>query len=135
MLKKLFSYILILVVMISTTGFTLSSHYCGGKKVKSEISFSKHELSCGMVETPVSCSNKTTLKSNCCKNTYQNIVVEDNYTATIISTVAPITWATLMVTFIFHFELEFQIEKIFIKDYSPPPLVKDIPVLIQSFLI
>lgn len=134
-MKKAFSFILSFVFLLSTMGFTVSTHICGGKRVKSKFSLAKAEVSCGMEVDSAPCSKQTTIKSNCCQNEYQKVQIDDDY--------APETaqWASVFLTMLAYqpsMEILFYpqtTQNDFFSDYSPPPLIKNIPILINAFLI
>lgn len=67
-----------LIFLIGSMGFTLSNHLCGGEIVKSAISLTKIELTCGMKKSENSCPGKNALRQACCQNEYSFHQVEDN---------------------------------------------------------
>ena len=134
-MKKIFSVILSLVILFSTMGFTVSTHMCGGKRVKSKLMIGNADVSCGMEKKETPCSKQTTMKSNCCQNEYQTFSIEDDYTQQLVKTDLNFDFVISFIsTWVNLFDSLTTQNDIF-RDHSPPPLIRNIPILIQSFLI
>lgn len=134
-MKKLLSILLAFVFFISSTGFTISSHKCGGKIHKQNINLTAEILNCGMEESDSdSCTDKNTLES-CCKNEFQNFKITDDYQRIDCETSLD---SKQLITNSQHTNYTNKYErKLTVKHliYSPPLPDNDIPILIQSFLI
>jgi len=116
-------------------GFTVSSHICGGKKVKTVFSVGVADVSCGMEKKANDCSSKKQMKKNCCEDEVQLIQNDKDYIQQITNfDFSPNFLIAFVTTYVELFENE-TTEIDFFSDHSPPPLIRDIPVLIQSFLI
>jgi len=116
-------------------GFTVSSHICGGHKVKSVISIGNADVSCGMEKKKSDCETKSLMKDDCCQDEFQLIQNDENYTQQVTDFDFSNDFLIAFVTsYVELLETE-TTEVDFFTDHSPPPLIKDIPVLIQSFLI
>lgn len=134
-MKKIFSVILSLVILVTSMGFTVSSHVCGGKKVKTVLSIGSSDVSCGMEKKANNCSTKPIMKKNCCEDEVLLIQNDEDYTQQLTNfDFSPDFLIAYFTSYIELFENE-TIETDFFTDHSPPPLIKDIPVLVQSFLI
>lgn len=134
-MKKFFSVILSLVILITSMGFTVSSHVCGGKRVKTVISVGKADVSCGMEKNANNCASKKQMKPNCCQDEVQLIQNDEDYTQQLTNfDFSPDFLIAFITSYVELFENE-TTEADFFSDHSPPPLIRDIPVLIQSFLI
>jgi len=134
-MKKIFSVILSLVILVTSMGFTVSSHICGGKKVKTELSIGATDVSCGMEKNTNNCTSNKQMKSNCCKDEYQLIQNDEDFSQQITHfDFSPDFLIAFITSYVELFENE-TTEIDFFANHSPPPLIKDIPVLIQSFLI
>lgn len=134
-MNKIFSVILSLVVLTTSMGFTVSSHTCGGKKVKSVISVGSVDVSCGMEKNANNCATKKQMKPNCCQDEIQLIQNDEDYTQQLTNFDFSTDFLLAFVTsYVELFENETS-EIDFFADHSPPPLIKDIPVLLQTFLI
>lgn len=133
-MKQVISFILSFVILFTSMGFTLSSHYCGGKKVKTVLNLGKSDVSCGMKDVIKECSNHKQFKKKCCQNEFQKIQVEDDYTPQ----VADYNLETKFVSIFLYITsniLNVELEEDTFNNHSPPILVRNIPILIQSFLI
>ena len=141
-IKNILAVFLACLLLITNMGFTLATHYCGGKAIKTQIVLDKSEFSCEAKETAskMVCdedSQKSLLKTkSCCQNEYVLIEVEENYHAPVVETI-PVNFVTL-------FACTVGLHKTFLRQGSskaiyqnhPPPLLNfDIPVWIQSFLL
>ena len=47
-MKQIFSIVLAVIFLISSTGFTISKHHCGGRVHDQSIGFTSENLSCRM---------------------------------------------------------------------------------------
>lgn len=134
-MNKIFSVILSIVVLVTSMGFTVSSHICGGKKVKTILSVGAADVSCGMEKKANNCADSSIMKKNCCEDEFQLIQNDEDFNQQL--TQFDLSTDFVLAFVISYFELH-QGETITadcFKDNSPPPLIKDIPILIQSFLI
>jgi len=121
-------------------GFTVSTHFCGGHAVESALAIGQTNVDCGMmdmVQKPVHHEDgKTTVdKIPCCSNEYSEYNIEDDYSAT--ATSIDIN-STFLFAFIYSYLSPILVENDIIRPhicYDSPPLLRDIPVLNQSFLI
>lgn len=134
-MKKIFSVILSLVFLVTSMGFTISTHICGGKKVKTVLSIGNADVSCGMEKAQNNCASGQQMKSNCCQDEFQLIQNDEDYKQPLTNfDFAPDFLIAFVTSYVELFGNE--TTKIdFFTDHSPPPLVRDIPVLVQSFLI
>ena len=134
-MKKIFSVILSLVILFTSMGFTLSSHKCGGKRVKTVLNIGNADVSCGMETTKKGCSDDKQMNSNCCQDEFQKIQLNDNFTKTVSFEKLSPNFTVVFVSILFDLLPTVNTQSFFFKNYLPPPLVKDIKVLVQSFLI
>ena len=134
-MKKFFSVILSLVILFTSMGFTLSSHHCGGKRVKTVLNLGITDVSCGMENSKKGCSDSTKMNSNCCQDEFQKIQLNNDYTQVVSYEKISLDFTIVFVSILFDLLPNTATETYFFKNYAPPPLVKDIKVLVQSFLI
>lgn len=138
-MKKIFykisSFSMALLVLFSTLSFTVESHYCGDILVDSSV-FGAAET-CGMEVQKTSPSSDCDItKKNCCSD--EQLLLEGQDTLKISFEKLDKEQQVFVVTFIQSyldlFEYENSDNEAFI-DYSPPPLIRDVQVLDQTFLI
>ena len=139
-MKKGLSIFLSALLIISSTGFTVSNHYCGGLLEKVEIGFSGEQIVCKMSKVDDICTKHSSTKkiknASCCSNLFIHLALEDDFENAKVEEK--------------DFSLNFLIAYSFVsagyvyadqqKDfnlllYTPPLLDRDVPILIQSFLI
>ncbi|MBL4592306.1 MAG: hypothetical protein JKX68_00655 [Flavobacteriales bacterium] len=134
-MKNIFSVILSLVILVTSMGFTVSSHICGGKKVKTVVSLGVADVSCGMEKVANNCATEQQMRSNCCQDEFELIQNDEDYTQQLTE----VDFSNnFLIAFITSYVELFQNETTdvdFFADHSPPSLIRDIPVLVQSFLI
>lgn len=135
MARKITAILLSLLILVMTSGFTISSHYCAGKRVKTVVGVSKEKGGCGMMESVNSCDSGSTMTSNCCKDTFQEVKMVQDYTPTFEKAVEKNPAFALLFACTSYFQSDQKSAHPSEQAYSPPPLIKDIPVFIQSFLI
>ena len=137
-LRKVFhkasAVVLSLMVLFSSFGFTVSSHFCGGEKIMSAIGFVKTDLSCGMKQKPTSCPIKDEIQSTCCQNIHDYHHIEDNVKKDRLEIFTPDFTQVFCLT-----ELKpvysLALTQTYYSDFSPPLIVKNITLVHQSFLI
>ena len=120
-------------------GFTLTTHYCAGKQVKSRITLLDADLDCGMNHTKEPCdssdSNKKVHKKNCCANNSIELNTIEDFQFSV---------EKLNISFVFLFSFFESYHTLVLQrvaastfSYYPPPLYSnlDLQVLFQSFII
>jgi hypothetical protein len=80
-MKKVFSIVIVSLILISAMHVTVATHFCGGVVAASKISLSGELASCGM-EGPENAYPVTGnyLSSHCCRDEVSVYAVDDNYT-------------------------------------------------------
>ncbi|MGJ8664778.1 MAG: HYC_CC_PP family protein [Patiriisocius sp.] len=131
------SIFLTVLLLVSNSGVVLAQHFCGEYKMMEEISLGEKHLSCGIVMEQSSCGDEHEEDHDCCENHYVSVSTDTDYSSTstftldfqhdfivaFVSVFADHSWIAESTTATFYLE------------YNPPPLVKDIPVLYETFLI
>jgi hypothetical protein len=68
-MKKVFSIVSVLIIILAGLQVTISRHYCGGEPVASRISLSGAPASCGMEDNENNCPLPWhQLTGNCCED-------------------------------------------------------------------
>ena len=57
-MQKVFSILLSILMLASSTGVTYAKHFCGGYEVLSVVTLGEKHLSCGMIMNPDSCKDE-----------------------------------------------------------------------------
>jgi uncharacterized protein YxeA len=132
-MKKIVSIILSIVILVASSGFTISSHICGGKRSGTVLRIANTNISCGMEKAEDACASSSSnqLNKSCCQNEFQTILMDEDYMKQKIE----INFSFVFVAFFHDLLPQNLAQTIFYKDYSPPPLIRDIPILVESFLI
>jgi len=133
-MKNIFSILLSTLLLLSSAGVTYGQHYCGGKVVADALMLGEKQLTCEGYMLPASSDHKE--KPGCCEDVYHQVVTDDNYASSSFD-------LNLNQTFIAAFVSVFLVQEPVIftsktndfTEYLPPPLLRDIPVLYQTFLI
>ena len=136
-LRQIASVTMALLVLFSTMSFTVDMHYCGDQLV--DFSFFKTAENCSMKVIPSIATGEASvmeMEMDCC--TDLEIVLEgqddlkisfDQFTFD-----QQIFISTFYYTYVNLFETVDKNLNSF-KEYSPPPLIRDIQILDQTFLI
>ena len=132
--RRIGSLLLVGMILFSSFGFTVSSHYCGGEKIMSAIGFVKTDLSCGMKKRAASCPNKDEIRTNCCQNIFEYYHVEDNIKKEMVEIFVP-DFAQLIFPLETQLLLSVALIHTYFNDFSPPLIVKNITIVHQTFLI
>jgi hypothetical protein len=139
-LKKAIAISLALLMLASSVGFSMNTHFCGGKAVKTSFSIGLHNPDCGMANMDEVCEFKPLSEDQlepkpCCENQHQVLHLDEN---------AKVSSASIGLNPVFfiafvHVLLEPNIfaDQAFVHytHYTPPIPDKDIQVLFQAFLI
>lgn len=136
-MKSVLSILIALVFLAGQVGFTLSTHYCGGKIFEQSLGVIHSDLSCGMEgESTTICENNgTAVKDNCCHDEFQSLALVNEF-KTQVDEINISEYLALVFTLSFFELLSFDPPSFSEElNISPPLLERDIPVLIQSFLI
>jgi hypothetical protein len=119
-------------------GFTLTTHYCAGKNVKSEITLLDTDLDCGMQNKQEPCdpsnSNNRVHEKDCCENDYIQLDSVEDFQVSIQKSNISLEF---LISFIESYivQLPQSVDTNF--SYHPPPLHPnlDLRILFQSFTI
>jgi len=135
--RKIASLSMALIVLFSTMSFSVDIHYCGDHLVDFSIFDSvntcmmKAEMSKSSSECEVA-----DMEMDCCSDVEVVIEGQDDLKISIdqLSFDQQIFVASFIYSYINLFE-GFDENVVPFKDYSPPPLIRDVQILDQTFLI
>ncbi|RBW56974.1 hypothetical protein DS884_12430 [Tenacibaculum sp. E3R01] len=135
LLYKISSSFLALLLVFSTTSFTVEKHFCGDFLI--DVSFLGDADSC-KGETQKSCDGESVIvKKKCCKDELAHIKGQDDIKKTANEKIT-FEQQKFIIAFSISYKLLFEsLEKQFIphKNYSPPKIIRDIQVLNDVFII
>lgn len=135
-MKKIISIVLTILILASNTGVTYAKHFCGDFEVMSTITLGEKNLSCGMKMDVKGCDNETQKDRHCCKNKYENIDTDDNYSLSLFDLQINVPFiASFVSIFIFKQFSDPSQGLLFYTNYKPPPIGKNLSVLYQVFTI
>ena len=136
-MKQITSILLTLLLLISNTGITYAQHFCGGHQVMAKVTIGQARLSCGMAVVKDLCDESGQSNTHsCCNNLYTQVAFDDTVEQPVVE---------FQLTPVFEVDnnaiissvseiLTFQQEVVY-TIYNPPPLIKDFPILFDTFLI
>ena len=79
-MKKVFSILFALIILLSGMHLTVDSHYCGGKLAAVKISTTGEKATCGMEdEADLSLPMGDSFKSICCNDDLTTLTTDSNY--------------------------------------------------------
>ncbi len=135
--RKIASLSMAFIVLFSTMSFSVDMHYCGDHLV--DFSFSQKVDTCIMKAEMTESSSACTvmeMEMDCCSDV--EIVFEGQEDLKVsfdqLSFDQQVFVASFVCSYIDLFE-GFDENVVPFKDYSPPPLIRDIQILDQTFLI
>ncbi|RLD60278.1 MAG: hypothetical protein DRI95_15815 [Bacteroidetes bacterium] len=135
-MQKAISIVLSILLLASSTSVTYAKHFCGDYEVLSTITLGKKDLTCGMSVKADDCDDNELKSSQCCKNKYENVDTDDNYSLTSFDVQINIPFIACFVSVFVLQQVDDDSRSIhFYANYDPPPIDKDIPVLYQVFII
>jgi len=135
MYHKTTSVLLALIVLVSTMSFSLDMHYCGDHLV--DFSFSQKTDTCLMkAEMTQSSTACALMEMDCCSDV--EIVIEGQEGLKVSFDQLPFNQQLFVTSFIYSYINLFEgfdENVVPFKEYSPPPLIRDVQILDQTFLI
>lgn len=136
-IHKIAALAMALLVLLSTMSFAVDMHYCGDHLV--DFSFSKTVDTCLMnAERTKSTSDcpMMEMKMDCCSDV--EVVFEGHDDLKMSLDHLSFDQQVFVVSFVHAFTVLFEgfdTNKFYFKDYTPPPLIRDVQLLHQIFLI
>jgi hypothetical protein len=135
--KHITSVILAVLVLVSSSSFTLNMHLCGGSL--QSVSLIEDATPCPMeVQLPPCHKNIAKQKSDCCQDSHFAFEGKDfNYSFQDLNNVTSLhsDYSVVLPYLMEVVETELASAASDYLPYKPPILERDIPVLTQSFLI
>ena len=136
-LHKTGSVLMALLLLFSTMSFSMDMHYCGDHLVDFSL-FDKAE-GCGMMavadDTPADCS---VIKAgmDCCTDVQILVEGQDNFKVSFdqLTHGQQLFLSAFVYSYVRLFE-DIENRSPMDREYSPPPLIQDVQVLYQTFLI
>ena len=136
-MKQITSILLTLLLLISNTGITYAQHFCGGHQMMAKVTIGQERLSCGMAPVKDLCDDSHQSDTHsCCNNLYTQVAFDDTVEQPIVEfqLTPPLKANTTTFSASVYEILTLQKEVVYTL-YNPPPLIKDFPVLFDTFLI
>lgn len=125
------------LLLVSTSGVSYAQHFCGDFEMMATLTLGDEKLSCGMADmADDTCADEKAEGHSCCDNQYTKITTDDNFNPSQDTFQVPTNFVAAFVS-VFVFQTEtFAIHKgEEFSEYNPPPLIKNIPILYETFLI
>lgn len=127
-----------LLLITSTSGVAYAQHFCRDFEMIATLTLGEEKLSCGMVDSiDDTCSDEKDEDHSCCDNQYTKVTTDDNFNASQDTFEMPTIFVTAFVSvFVLQQAATTTTNKtVSFSVYNPPPLIKDIPVLYETFII
>ncbi len=132
---KIASFSLAIFVLLSTYSFTISAHFCGGEVVDVSL-FEEAESCCGNIKEKDFCSSGAEIhKKNHCSDTTKYVQGNDLEQTALTKLSLPQVYFVVAYFSVFHFNNDFQKEKVDLIAFSPPIQSIDRTVLFENFRI
>ncbi len=136
-MKQIISILLTLLLLISNTGITYAQHFCGGHQMMAKVTIGQERLSCGMALVKDLCDESHQSDTHsCCNNLYTQVAFDDTVEQPTVEfqLTPPLKANTTTFSASVYEILTLQKEVVYTL-YNPPPLIKDFPILFDTFLI
>jgi hypothetical protein len=78
-MKRVFSLLFAVLILLSGMHLTVASHLCGGELAAVKWSLTGKKASCGMQESQLPVSGNGAIESDCCKNRIASCESDGNY--------------------------------------------------------
>ena len=89
-MKKLFSILFAVMILLSGMHLSLATHICGGEVAAVKWSLSEQKASCGMEMPQGGSTEKSISAESCCKDHIADFVVDNNYQLSALHLNAPV---------------------------------------------
>ncbi len=124
------------LMLLSSSGLAYAQHFCGDYEMLTEITLGEKHLSCGMAMIDSACGDEHAEDHDCCDNEYTKVNTDDQFTKASFSIEFQDVFLNAFIsTFVFDNFTDEELSETFYKNYYPPPLVEDLPLLYETFLI
>jgi uncharacterized protein YxeA len=135
--KQIISILLTLLLLISNTGITYAQHFCGGHQMMAKVTIGQERLSCGMALVKDLCDESHQSDTHsCCNNLYTQVAFDDTVEQPTVKFQLTPPFKVNTTTFCASACVPLALQKeVVYTIYNPPPLIKDFPVLFDTFLI
>ncbi|MFS4416030.1 HYC_CC_PP family protein [Maribacter sp. 2307ULW6-5] len=136
-LRKITSIAMALIVLFSTMSFSVDMHYCGDHLVDFSL-YDKVDtcmMKAEMTKTSGSCEVME-MEMDCCTDVKVVVEGQDDLKISFdqLTFDQQVFVASFVYSYISRFE-GFNKDVVPFKDYAPPPLIRDVQILDQTFLI
>lgn len=140
-----FSFLMASLLLISSTSLSVDMHFCGNT-LKSISFFGKAKNCFELAAMPSNCKHHTKKsptnphckqdKKDCCQNKNLVLKADFDYDKVKEEVVRSFDFQDLVVFDVFTSSSKYHFSEIFLPfPYKPPLLFRDIPVLVQAFLL
>lgn len=134
-MKSIISILMSLLLLLSSAGITYAQHFCGEFEMMAKITLGQEKMTCGMVVEDA-CGDEQEGTHTCCDNQYAQIATDDNFATSQSSyQITPVFAASFVSIFVLQSQPLLKSQQPEVAFYYPPPLIKDLPVLYETFLI
>jgi len=138
--KKIIAISLALLMLVSNIGFSMNTHFCGGKAVETSFSIGLHNPSCGMEEMNGECETAPSPQGHikatpCCANEHLVLQLDDDVDICAPAVSSSLVFFTAFVHAFVHPLIDLEQTADHSPYYLPPISEKDVQVLLQTFLI
>lgn len=136
-MKQIISILLTLLLLTSNTGITYAQHFCGGHQVMAKVTIGQEHLSCGMAVVKDLCDESGQSDTHsCCNNLYTQLAFDDTVEQPVVEfQLTPVFEVDNNANISSVSEILTLQKEVVYTIYNPPPLIKDFPVLFDTFLI
>ena len=136
-MKQIISILLTLLLLISNTGITYAQHFCGGHQMMAKVTIGQERLSCGMAPVKDLCDESHQSDTHsCCNNLYTQVAFDDTVEQPVVEfQLTPVFDVDNNAIISSVSEILTLQKEVVYTIYNPPPLIKDFPVLFDTFLI
>lgn len=123
------------MMLLTNMSFTVATHFCGGKAVKSSVMMGKKDIGCGM-EMPVvdDCEDSPQLtKKRCCESHFDELQTAGDYHKSVQVLDLDIEIVTAFLGVFFKLWIGETTASQSVRINSPPLILKNLLVLHQVF--
>lgn len=135
-MKRAIAIGLSVLLLLSSTGITYAEHFCGSFKMMAKLTVGHENLNCGMAVLDTDCDTEFMQAMDCCNNHYLSVSTDDTFAKVQFDFVsAPVFIVPPVSNYNLNILSATYKPVIALPYYRPPPNIKSLHLVYESFLI
>ncbi len=138
-MKRILSISLAVLILASSLGLTIATHYCGGHIMDSAVAFGHTDLGCDMGlmdDISIDFNHENNIRSTtCCENEFVAIELDDQFKSSVQKVSINPVFLAVYANALLGVTVFENTQNVAYLDYNPPPLIANFQIEHQTLLI